>query len=77
MFFGMTTMGGDKVVLFHQSGFHLGFLSREANVTIAELRRAKTIVTNNKGFSLARNIMELIDFLKLRGTGACFPRIFF
>ena len=40
-----------------------------ANATTAKLRGARTIVILQMLFSLARNIIELIDFLKLGGSG--------
>ena len=48
------------------TGFHLGFLSRGEG--------GKDYSNNSNAFSLARNIIELIDFLKLGGLWACSPR---
>ena len=46
-------------------------------MTIAELRGVRTIVLLSNAFSFARNIIEVVDFLKLGGSGACSPRKFF
>ena len=45
---------------------------------IAELRGGEDYINTSKAFSLARNIIELIDFLKVGGVlGTCSPRKFF
>ena len=59
---------------YELAGFHLGFSSRGANVIIAELRRGEDYSNTSNAFSSARNIIELIDFLKLGGLGVCYPR---
>ena len=41
------------------AGFHLGFSSRGANTTIAELRGGKDYSNTSNVFSLARNIIDL------------------
>ena len=63
-------------------GFHLGFLSRgegggKCNNCPAKGGGGKDYSNNSNAFSLARNIIELIDFLKLGGLGARSPRKFF
>ena len=57
-------IGTYKPVFILYTGFHLGFCQRGANATIAKLReqRARTIVILCV-FSLASNIIVLIDFL--------------
>ena len=52
---------------FHQGG--------GANLTIAELRGGgKDYSNTSNAFSLARNIIELIDFLKLGGSVGMLPQ---
>ena len=46
-------------------------------MTIAELRGGEDYINTSNAISLARNIIELIDFLKLGGLGACSPRKIF
>ena len=60
------------------AGFHLGLSSRGgANVTIAELRGGEDYINTSNAILIARNIIELIDFLKLGGLGECSPKKIF
>ena len=45
-----------------------------ANATIAELRGGEDYINTLNAFLLARNTIELIDFLKNRGSGGMLPR---
>ena len=45
------------------------FVKGWANATIAELRVGEDYSNTSNAFSLAKNIIELIDFLKLGGSG--------
>ena len=60
-------------------GFILDFHQGGSNVTIAELWEggSKDYIDTSNAFSLSRNIIELIKFLKLGGSGACSPRKIF
>ena len=58
-------------------GFIQDFHQWGANATIAELSGGKDYSNTSSSISLARNIIDLIDFLKLAGCWGMLPRKIF
>ena len=63
------------MVMATVSGFHFGFSARGSKHGNCRAKGGEDYSNTSNAFSLARNIIvELIDFLKLGGSGGMLPQ---